>query len=83
LASFATSSALANSPARACLIAAHYHRTVEQWLRNLETQWDRIRAIDPVLFSEKFRRAWLFYLGGAAETSRPHARPSIATSSRS
>jgi cyclopropane-fatty-acyl-phospholipid synthase len=49
-------------------LSYHYHRTVEQWLRNVETQWDRIRAIDPVLFSEKFRRTWLFYLGGAAET---------------
>jgi cyclopropane-fatty-acyl-phospholipid synthase len=46
----------------------HYHRTVEQWLKNFEANWERIRAIDPVLFSEKFRRIWLFYLGGAAET---------------
>lgn len=46
----------------------HYHRTVEQWLRNLEGNWDRIRAIDPQRFTEKFRRTWLFYLGGAAET---------------
>ena len=46
----------------------HYHRTVEQWLKNFEAQWERIRAIDPVRFSERFRRSWLFYLGGAAET---------------
>jgi cyclopropane-fatty-acyl-phospholipid synthase len=49
-------------------LSYHYHRTVEQWLRNFEANWDRIRAIDPVRFSEKFRRTWLFYLGGAAET---------------
>jgi cyclopropane-fatty-acyl-phospholipid synthase len=49
-------------------LSSHYHRTVEQWLRNLETHWDRIRAIDPTRFNEKFRRTWLFYLGGAAET---------------
>ena len=49
-------------------LSYHYHRTVEQWLRNLEANWDRIRAIDPIRFSEKFRRIWLFYLGGAAET---------------
>jgi cyclopropane-fatty-acyl-phospholipid synthase len=49
-------------------LSSHYHRTVEQWLRNLETHWDRIRAIDPARFTEKFRRTWLFYLGGAAET---------------
>jgi cyclopropane-fatty-acyl-phospholipid synthase len=46
----------------------HYHRTVEQWLANFETHWEQIRALDPVRFNEKFRRAWLFYLGGAAET---------------
>ncbi len=38
------------------------------WLRNLEAHWERIRAIDPIRFNEKFRRTWLFYLGGAAET---------------
>lgn len=46
----------------------HYHRTVEQWLRNFETNWERIHSIDPVRFDEAFRRAWLFYLAGAAET---------------
>lgn len=46
----------------------HYHRTVEQWLKNFETNWERIHAIDPVRFNEKFHRAWLFYLAGAAET---------------
>ena len=46
----------------------HYHRTVEQWLKNFETNWERIHAIDPVRFDEAFRRAWLFYLAGAAET---------------
>lgn len=46
----------------------HYHRTVEQWLRNFEANWGRIQAIDPTRFDEKFRRTWQFYLGGAAET---------------
>jgi cyclopropane-fatty-acyl-phospholipid synthase len=46
----------------------HYCRTVEQWLKNLEERWERIQAIDPVRFNEKFRRTWLFYLAGAAET---------------
>jgi cyclopropane-fatty-acyl-phospholipid synthase len=46
----------------------HYHRTVEHWLKNFETHWEAIRAIDPVRFNERFRRAWLFYLAGAAET---------------
>ena len=46
----------------------HYHRTVEQWLKNFETHWERIHALDPVRFDERFRRAWVFYLSGAAET---------------
>jgi cyclopropane-fatty-acyl-phospholipid synthase len=46
----------------------HYHRTVEHWLENFERHWERIHQIDPVRFDEKFRRVWLFYLGGAAET---------------
>lgn len=49
-------------------LSYHYHRTVNQWLKNFETNWDRIHAIDPHRFNEKFRRTWLFYLGGAAET---------------
>lgn len=49
-------------------LSYHYHRTVEQWLKNLEAHWERIRAIDPARFTEKFRRTWLFYLSGAAET---------------
>jgi cyclopropane-fatty-acyl-phospholipid synthase len=46
----------------------HYHRSVDRWLKNFEANWERIRAIDPARFSEKFRRTWLFYLGGSAET---------------
>ena len=46
----------------------HYHRTVTEWLRNFETRWEQICAIDPARFGDKFRRTWLYYLGGAAET---------------
>jgi cyclopropane-fatty-acyl-phospholipid synthase len=46
----------------------HYHRTVEQWLKNFEANWGQIHALDPIRFNEKFRRTWLFDLGGAAET---------------
>lgn len=49
-------------------VSYHYHRSVNQWLKNFEAHWERIRAIDPVRFTEKFRRTWQFYLGGAAET---------------
>jgi len=46
----------------------HYHRCVERWLKNFELHWPQIQALDPARFDEKFRRAWLFYLAGAAET---------------
>lgn len=49
-------------------LSYHYERTVELWLKNFEKYWEQIHAIDPVRFDEKFRRTWLFYLGGAAET---------------
>jgi cyclopropane-fatty-acyl-phospholipid synthase len=49
-------------------VSYHYHRSVDQWLKNFEANWERIHAIDPIRFDETFRRAWLFYLGGAAET---------------
>ncbi|HWR87839.1 MAG TPA: class I SAM-dependent methyltransferase [Acidiferrobacterales bacterium] len=49
-------------------LSYHYHRSVDQWLKNFERHWDQIHAIDPVRFNEKFRRTWLFYLGGASET---------------
>mgnify|MGYP000051685619 CR=1 FL=1 len=48
--------------------SAHHHRTVQAWLLRLETRWDPIRSIAPEIFTEKFRRTWLFYLGGAVET---------------
>lgn len=46
----------------------HYQRSIEQWLQNFDTHWEQIHAIDPARFNEKFRRTWLFYLAGAAET---------------
>ncbi|MGZ9003541.1 MAG: class I SAM-dependent methyltransferase [Burkholderiales bacterium] len=49
-------------------LSYHYHRSVDQWLKNFEAHWERIHALDPARFNEKFRRTWLFYLGGAAET---------------
>jgi cyclopropane-fatty-acyl-phospholipid synthase len=49
-------------------VSYHYHRSVDQWLKNFDENWERIHAIDPARFDEKFRRTWLFYLGGAAET---------------
>ena len=49
-------------------VSSHYNRSVKQWLSNFEAHWQRIQALDPARFDEKFRRTWLFYLGGAIET---------------
>lgn len=46
----------------------HYHRTLQAWLRNFEAHWEQIRQIDPQIFTEQFRRTWLFYLSGSVET---------------
>lgn len=45
----------------------HYDRTMREWLKNLEENWTAIQAIDPAIFTEKFRRIWLLYLGGVVE----------------
>jgi cyclopropane-fatty-acyl-phospholipid synthase len=49
----------------------HYQRTAECWLRNLETHWPEIRAVDPHVFTERFRRIWTYYLCGVIEGFRP------------
>jgi cyclopropane-fatty-acyl-phospholipid synthase len=49
----------------------HYQRTAEHWLSNFETHWPEIQAIDPQVFTERFRRAWTYYLCGVIEGFRP------------
>jgi cyclopropane-fatty-acyl-phospholipid synthase len=49
----------------------HYQRTAEHWLANFETRWTEIQAIDPQLFTERFRRIWNYYLCGVVEGFRP------------
>lgn len=46
----------------------HYGRTCELWLADFRKNWERIRAIDPERFSERFRRTWETYLAGSAAT---------------
>jgi cyclopropane-fatty-acyl-phospholipid synthase len=52
-------------------LSAHYQRTGEEWLRNLDSKWPEIKAIDPGTFTEKFRRIWTYYLSGVVENFRP------------
>ncbi|MBS3800242.1 MAG: class I SAM-dependent methyltransferase [Thioalkalivibrio sp.] len=46
----------------------HYQKTVACWLENVESNWERIRALDPEFFNERFRRRWMMYLSGTTET---------------
>jgi cyclopropane-fatty-acyl-phospholipid synthase len=43
-----------------------YARAAASWLQNFKTNWDKIRAIDPSIFNERFRRTWFVYLMGAS-----------------
>jgi cyclopropane-fatty-acyl-phospholipid synthase len=52
-------------------LSAHYQRTGEVWLQNLDSKWPEIQATDPSIFTEKFRRIWTYYLSGVVENFRP------------
>ena len=49
----------------------HYQRTAEHWLANFQARWPEIHAIDPRVFTERFRRIWDYYLCGVVEGFRP------------
>jgi cyclopropane-fatty-acyl-phospholipid synthase len=48
----------------------HYVLTLEAWAERFDASWDRIRAIDPRRFDERFRRVWRTYLIGCMEMFR-------------
>jgi cyclopropane-fatty-acyl-phospholipid synthase len=48
----------------------HYAPTLDAWAERFTQNWDRIRALDPNRFNERFRRIWLTYLIGCAEMFR-------------
>src|SRR5437763_1607697 len=53
----------------------HYALTLDAWIDRFERNWEKIHAIDPQRFDERFRRVWLAYLYGCAEMFRsPHGR---------
>lgn len=52
-------------------LSAHYQRTAEAWLINLNQKWADIHASAPDIFTEKFRRIWTYYLSGVVENFRP------------
>jgi cyclopropane-fatty-acyl-phospholipid synthase len=48
----------------------HYALTLDVWAERFDRNWDRIRALDPARFDERFRRIWRVYLYGCAEMFR-------------
>jgi cyclopropane-fatty-acyl-phospholipid synthase len=48
----------------------HYALTLDAWAERFDASWERIHAIDPAKFDERFRRIWRTYLIGCAEMFR-------------
>ncbi|MGH8721591.1 MAG: class I SAM-dependent methyltransferase, partial [Burkholderiales bacterium] len=48
----------------------HYAHTLDAWGERFDRNWDRIRALEPKKFDERFRRVWRVYLYGCAEMFR-------------
>jgi len=48
----------------------HYAPTLDAWAERFDMNWERIRALDPAKFDERFRRVWRAYLYGCAEMFR-------------
>jgi cyclopropane-fatty-acyl-phospholipid synthase len=51
----------------------HYALTLDAWGERFDRNWERIRALDPKRFDERFRRIWRVYLYGCAEMFRSPA----------
>lgn len=48
----------------------HYALTLDAWGERFDAHWEKIRALDPQKFDERFRRVWRVYLYGCAEMFR-------------
>jgi cyclopropane-fatty-acyl-phospholipid synthase len=48
----------------------HYALTLDAWGERFDRNWERIHALDPGRFDERFRRIWRVYLHGCAEMFR-------------
>ena len=48
----------------------HYAPTLDAWAERFDRNWERIQALDPAKFNERFRRTWRTYLVGCAEMFR-------------
>lgn len=45
----------------------HYYYTLSAWTNNFIQNWDKIHAIDPSFYDERFRRTWLLYLSAGVD----------------
>jgi cyclopropane-fatty-acyl-phospholipid synthase len=48
----------------------HYALTLDVWAERFDRNWERIHALAPRRFDERFRRIWRIYLYGCAEMFR-------------
>jgi cyclopropane-fatty-acyl-phospholipid synthase len=48
----------------------HYALTLDAWADRFDASWERIHALDPKKFNERFRRVWGTYLHGCANMFR-------------
>jgi cyclopropane-fatty-acyl-phospholipid synthase len=48
----------------------HYAPTLDAWAERFDRNWEKIHALDPRRFDERFRRVWRTYLYGCAEMFR-------------
>ena len=59
----------------------HYALTLDAWAERFDANWEKIHALDPVRFDERFRRIWRTYLWAARRCSA--RRTATRTCSRS
>jgi len=53
----------------------HYALTLDAWTERFDRNWDKIHALNPTRFDERFRRIWRTYLISCAEMFRsPHSQ---------
>jgi cyclopropane-fatty-acyl-phospholipid synthase len=51
----------------------HYALTLDAWGERFDRNWEKIHALDPKTFDERFRRIWRVYIYGCAEMFRSPA----------
>jgi len=56
----------------------NYALTLDAWTERFDRNWNKIHALDPARFDERFRRVWRTYLVSCAEMFRsPHSQTNL------